>query len=90
MSVCVCVTVAVLQLDQQRVLVHEVVKIGDDVVVMQNGQNADLVHHISALLVRQIVQLDLLPHHQRVILHTSPQNQLDQLNLCMCLRCLIH
>ncbi len=54
--------------------------------MLQDGQNADLVHHISALLVRQTFQLDLLPHHQRVILHTIHQNQLDQLNLCMCLR----
>lgn len=61
-------TIAVLQLNEQRVFIHEVIEVGYDVVVLQNGEDAYFVHDISALLFRERVQVHLLPYHQRVVL----------------------
>lgn len=44
-------TIAVLQLNQQGVLVHEVVVICYDVVMLENGQDADFIHDIPALFI---------------------------------------
>lgn len=64
-------TIAIFQLNKQSVLVHEVIKVGYDVVMLEDGEDAYLIHHISALLVGQAVQIHLLPYHQRVVLGKS-------------------
>ena len=49
------------------------IKVGDDVVVLKDREDADLVHHISALFLREAVQLHLLPHYKGVVLRYSAQ-----------------
>lgn len=61
-------TVAVFQLNQQGVFVHEVVVIRYDIVMLENGQDADFIHDISTLFIRETGQLNLLPNHQGIIL----------------------
>lgn len=61
-------TIAVFQLNQQDVFVNEVVVIRYDVVMLENGQDADFIHDISALFIWETSQLNLLPYHQGIIL----------------------
>lgn len=61
-------TVAILQLNKERVLIHEVIKVSNDVVVLQHGEDAYFIRDISAFLFRERIQVHLLPHHQRVVL----------------------
>ena len=61
-------TITILQLDKQCVLVDEVIEISNDIVMMQDGEDAYLIHDISSLLVREVVKIYFLPNHQRVIL----------------------
>lgn len=44
------------------------IEVGYDVIVLQHGEDAYLVHDISALLLGERVQVHLLPYHQRVVL----------------------
>lgn len=61
-------TIAILQLNEQSVFIHEMVEVGYDVFVLQDGEDAYFIHDISALLIWKWVQVDLLPYHQTVIL----------------------
>lgn len=61
-------TVAVLQLNEEGVFIHEVIKVGDDVVVLQHGEDANFVCDISPFLLRERIQVHLLPHHQGIVL----------------------
>lgn len=56
-------TIAVFQLDEQCVFIHEVIEVCYDVVVLQDGEDAYFVHDISALPFREGVQVHLLPYH---------------------------
>lgn len=60
--------IAILQLNEQGVLIHEVIEVGYDVVVLEDGEDAYFVHDVSALLFGERIQLHLLPYHQRVVL----------------------
>lgn len=46
-------TVAILQLNEEGVFIHEVIKVGDDVVVLQHGQDAYFIRDISPFLLRE-------------------------------------
>ena len=63
-SLSIGLTIAVLQLDQQGGVVHEVVVVGNDVVMLQQRQNDNLIQGIATLLFRKSSQIDFLPHHQ--------------------------
>lgn len=43
-------TIAILQLNEQSVFIHEVVEVGYDVVVLQHGEDANFIHDIPVLL----------------------------------------
>lgn len=61
-------TIAILQLNKEGVFIHEVIKVCNDVVVLQHGQDANFICDISTFLFRERIQVHLLPHHQRVVL----------------------
>lgn len=43
-------TVAILQLNKERVFIHEVIKVSNNVVVLQHGEDAYFIRDISAFL----------------------------------------
>lgn len=71
-------TVAILQLNKEGVFIHEVIKVGDDVVVLQHGEDAYFIGDISAFLLRERIQVHLLPHHQRIVLRRHQWRRIKQ------------
>lgn len=46
-------TITIFQLNEEGLVVHEVIEIGNDVVVLQHGEDAYFIHHIPAFLFRE-------------------------------------
>ena len=61
-------TVCVLHLDKQCVAIEEVIVIRYYVGVVEDGKDVDLVLRVFALFLAESIQIDLLPHHQGVVL----------------------
>lgn len=61
-------TIGILHFDHQRALVQEVVVVGDDVGMVQHGEDVHLPQSILLLPLRQTTQADLLPYHQTAVL----------------------
>lgn len=61
-------TITVLQLNQQRGVIHEVIVVRDDVLMLQQGKDNDFVQSITTLLFWQPGQVHLLPHYKWVVL----------------------
>lgn len=71
-------TVAILQLNKEGVFIHEMIKVGNDVVVLQHGEDAYFIRDISAFLLRERIQVHLLPHHQRIVLRRHRWREIKQ------------
>lgn len=56
-------TITIFQLNKEGLIIHEVIEIGNDVVVLQHGQDAYFIHDIPAFLFREGFQDHLLPNH---------------------------
>lgn len=61
-------TIGILHFDHQRALIQEVVVVGDDVGMVQHGEDVHLPQSILLLPLRQTTQADLLPYHQTAVL----------------------
>lgn len=61
-------TIAIFQLNKQGFVIHEVIEVGYDVVVLEDGEYAYFIHDISALFFGEWVQIHLFPYYQRVVL----------------------